>query len=62
VGRRATRIENDKWFLKVEADVTNAYNAEAAVNVECVVGGTDAGTATWGNRSTRFSPGVMQVP
>jgi hypothetical protein len=41
VGRLATRIENDKWFLKVEADVTNAYNAEAAVNVECVVGGTD---------------------
>ncbi|WP_354261367.1 NINE protein [Arthrobacter sp. OAP107] len=41
VGRLATRIENDKWFLKVEADVTNAYNAEAAVNIECVVGGTD---------------------
>ncbi|MFC9353253.1 NINE protein [Arthrobacter sp. NPDC057013] len=41
VGRLATRIENDKWFLKVEADVTNAYNAEAAVNVECVVAGTD---------------------
>jgi PASTA domain len=41
VGKLAERIENDKRFLKVEADVTNAYNAVAQVNVECTVGGTD---------------------
>lgn len=42
VGKLAERIENDQWFLKVEATVTNAYGAkEKGVNVECFVGGTN---------------------
>lgn len=41
LGKLAEQILDDQWYLKVEADVTNAYNAEAAVNIECYVGGTD---------------------
>ena len=41
LGLLAERIQNDQWFLKVQADVTNAYNATASVNVECYVTGTN---------------------
>lgn len=41
LGQLAEEIQNDKWFLKVEADVKNAYNAEQSLNVECTVGGTN---------------------
>lgn len=41
VGRLAEEIQEDQWFLKVEATVTNAYGAkEKGVNVECLVAGT----------------------
>lgn len=41
LGKLAEEIQNDQWFLKVEADVKNAYNAEAKMNVECFVSGTN---------------------
>lgn len=34
------QLVNDRWVLKVGADVTNQYNAKAKVTVECTVGGT----------------------
>lgn len=40
-GVLAERIQDDQWFLKVEADVTNASNATALMNVECYVTGTN---------------------
>lgn len=41
IGRLAEEIQEDQWFLKVEATVTNAYGAkEKGVNVECLVAGT----------------------
>lgn len=41
VGRLAEEIQEDQWFLKVEATVTNVYGAkEKGVNVECLVAGT----------------------
>lgn len=40
LGKLAEENRGDSWFLKVEADITNAYDAERAANVECVVGGT----------------------
>jgi hypothetical protein len=40
LGKLAEENRGDTWFLKVEADITNAYDAERAANVECVVGGT----------------------
>jgi hypothetical protein len=33
--------DTDEWYFKVEADVTNEYNAEQTVNVECYVTGTE---------------------
>ena len=41
LGLLAERIQDDQWFLKVEADVTNASNATALMNVECYVAGTN---------------------
>jgi hypothetical protein len=41
LGKLANEIQADQWFLKVEADVTNAYGADAAMNVECFVSGTN---------------------
>jgi len=42
VGKLAEEIKDDQWFLKVESDVTNAFNAkEKGVNVECFVSGTN---------------------
>jgi hypothetical protein len=42
VGEIAKRIESDEWFLKVEADITNAFGAKAkGVTIECRVGGTE---------------------
>jgi hypothetical protein len=41
VGVLAEEIQNDRWFLKVEADITDEYGAKAkGVNVECFVSGT----------------------
>lgn len=41
-GKLAERIENDQWFLKAEATITNQFGAEMdGVNVECYVTGTD---------------------
>lgn len=41
IGRLAEEIIDDRWFLKVEADLTNQYNAERSFDVECFVGGTN---------------------
>lgn len=40
LGKLAERLEGDRWFFKVEATVTNEFNAERRINVECFVGGT----------------------
>lgn len=43
LGKLAQRIETDRWFLKVEADVTKPMRTtqRLRVNVECSAGGTD---------------------
>ena len=41
LGRLAEEIQNDQWFLKVEATVTNEYDADRRLNVECFVIGTN---------------------
>lgn len=41
VGKLAEEIVDDRWFLKVEATVTNQFGAKRRVNVECFVGGRD---------------------
>lgn len=42
VGLLAHKIQDDQWFLKVNADVTNGYGAkQKGVNVECFVSGTN---------------------
>lgn len=33
--------DTDEWYFKVEADVTNEYNAKQTVNIECYVTGTE---------------------
>lgn len=33
--------DTDEWYFKVEADVTNEYNAEQTINIECYVTGTE---------------------
>lgn len=45
LGLLADRIQNDQWFLKVEADITNAYKAKLSMNVECYVTGTNEAPA-----------------
>ena len=41
-GKLAERVEGDRYFLKVEADITNAFGAEAkGMNMECFVSGTN---------------------
>lgn len=41
LGKIAERIEDDTFFFKVEAEVTNSYNATQSVNIECRVSGTN---------------------
>jgi hypothetical protein len=41
MGKLAEEIQNDQWFFKVEATVTNEFNAEREYNVECFVAGTN---------------------
>lgn len=41
LGKLVERIEEDTFFFKVEADVTNSYNATQYVNIECRVTGSD---------------------
>lgn len=41
MGKLAEEIVDDRWFLKVEATVTNQFGASQRVNVECFVGGRD---------------------
>ncbi|WP_022886341.1 PASTA domain-containing protein [Glaciibacter superstes] len=41
VGSLAEEIQDDQWFMKVEATVTNEANAEREYNVECFVSGTN---------------------
>ncbi|MBF4613736.1 PASTA domain-containing protein [Curtobacterium sp. VKM Ac-1376] len=41
LGVIAAENQGDHYFWKFEADVTNAYNAEAAATVECTVGGSN---------------------
>jgi len=42
LGSIAKRIEDDQWFLKATADVTNEYGAKAkGLTIECRVGGTE---------------------
>lgn len=40
LGKQPAQLVDDRWLLKVEADVTNQFNAEAKMTVECTVGGT----------------------
>jgi hypothetical protein len=41
LGKIVERIEDDTFFFKVEAEVTNSYNATQSVNIECRVSGTN---------------------
>ncbi len=41
LGRIASEAQGDHYFWKFEAEVTNAYNAKAAVTVDCTVGGSN---------------------
>jgi len=41
LGMITNEIVNDRWFFKLEADVTNEFGVEAAGVVECTVSGTD---------------------
>ncbi|CAM5423547.1 hypothetical protein LSHI6S_02562 [Leifsonia shinshuensis] len=40
-GKLADRIENDQWFFKVTAKVTNEYGAQRAATIECTISGTN---------------------
>lgn len=41
LGVIANENQGDHYFVKFEADVTNAYNAKAAATAECTVGGSN---------------------
>jgi PASTA domain len=41
LGKLAEEIQNDQWFFKIEATVTNEYKAKRDYNVECFVTGTN---------------------
>lgn len=41
LGVIATENQGDHYFWKFEADVTNAFNAEASATVDCTVGGSN---------------------
>jgi hypothetical protein len=40
LGKLAEEIQNDQWFFKIEATVTNGFAADRDYNVECFVAGT----------------------
>jgi PASTA domain len=41
LGKLAEEIQNDQWFFKIEATVTNEFDADRDYNVECFVSGTN---------------------
>jgi hypothetical protein len=41
IDRRAAEIQDDQWYLKAGANITNEFGAEARYTVECYVRGSN---------------------